>query len=546
MMRHLVLLLLLTSIAFAAQQAPPQTSSVSGAVVDAHTHQPIANVRVALFPNRGVETNTDSRGVFTLQGLEAGRQTVSASAPGYEGIRRILTVTSGARVENVNYRLSPRGAVSGRVLNPRGLPAVGASVTLVEYRFDVGSSSAKARPGQANTTVAITTFAGGSVDDQGNFRIYNVSPGEYLVRFTPSTETITTLGTVLYPGVTDLSKATALRVGPGQETRLTTVVLNPSPLGLIRARIVDVTGETRVPGPRGEVFLTAYDSSNKYQVNEPFAADRGRGVEIRPDWQGKHLVCGSFAVIGQGGFELSETTAQRTGCVPVDYTGREIEVEIRVGKPDGRISGRVLLESQSDPSLKPFPGLRISGQTDNPSVNSIGLRSNTDGTLSSRTGTGWLAGLGQLTSFPIDIPGDYYVESVRQGDRDVLREGLLIPSNMEMPMEILVSTAGGILSGKLAAADGKAAPHTSVVLVPRGNITTRSDKGSVYRSVEADQNGVYEFRALVPGEYHAYALSTLNDFAYWDPTFLKGYEAKGKAVRVNKGGKVAADLTVIE
>lgn len=524
-MRFTIPLLLLTSLVHGAQQTTLQTGSIEGTVVDAITQQPLANVSVSLFPVSKM-TTTDSKGSFVIESVEAGQRRILAQATGYSSAYLTLTITAGERAGSTSFRMSRRSAISGRVLDSRGQPAVGASVSLLLYTFDAGSDSQRAKAGQANTTFHSQYFAGGLVDDQGNFRIFNVDPGEYYVRVAPPPGGA--LGVVLYPGVTDRSNATPVRVEAGADLQLPTVTLGPSTLSWITVRIVDVTGE---PRSRVTQSVSLHEPSSGYLID---VAHSSNNMAVRPDFPGTYLICAHMGA----GMEFNN-------CVHLDYNGSAMNLEIRVGKPEGHFSGRVLIKSSDGTSPKPFRGLYVTGRMEN-QPDWFNFSSQTDGGLI-LTSILPYAGRGQITGLSfLSTPGDYYVESAKQGNRDVLIEGLLIPPNAESPVEIVVSAAGGILSGKVTTANGESLPHAVVVLVPQGELVARSDRGSTYRTGEADQNGVYEIRALVPGPYRVYAASRLEGLYYWDPTFMQRFEESGKNVRVEKGGKIAADLKVIE
>jgi hypothetical protein len=156
------------------------------------------------------------------------------------------------------------------------------------------------------------------------------------------------------------------------------------------------------------------------------------------------------------------------------------------------------------------------------------------------------AGRGKLTSVADPFfPLDYYVASVRQGDRDVLLDGLYFPPNADSPLEIVVSAAGGMLRGKVMDANGKPAPSADVALVPQGLLGARSDRGSTYRTAKTDQNGVYEIRGLIPGQYRAHAVLNLDGFAFWDSAFTKPFDNLSKRVQIEKNSRISADLTLI-
>ena len=531
--RTTTLLVLLTSIACLGQQGPLQTGSVSGTVIDAVTQEPIAQVRVALSSNiNGVAATTDAEGVFVLQGIPPGRQTLIAIRSTNRG-DTLFSVTAGERVQNLTIRMSPNGVISGRVLDPGGRPLVGAGAGLLQFAFTTEHGSYNAQPGQANTGFHVGPNLGSSVNAQGDFRILHVPPGNYYVQISSAANT-TAQSEVLYPGVQDLSKATLIHVNPGEEVRLNDVIFAPSPLGAIRARVIDPTGETRGLAAQ----FTLQHLSSRYA--ETYGDSATQEITRRPRWLGQYQVCARLSL---------PTSARefdfRTNCVPANYTGSDIAVEIRIEKPQGRVTGRVLLESPGGAAPKPFPGqVVITNQDGYFSPHPLWFFIDMNGTLASST-RALPAGKFELTRFIMDTSA-HYVESVRQGVHDVLRDGLLIAPIADSHIEILLSASGGVLSGRVLSADGTPSAHCAVVLVPQGALAARSDRGNTYRTANADQNGHYEFTNLIPGDYRAYAVSRLEGFHFWDPPSISPFEKGMTTIRIEKGRRHAQELKVIE
>jgi hypothetical protein len=241
--------------------------------------------------------------------------------------------------------------------------------------------------------------------------------------------------------------------------------------------------------------------------------------------------------------DLVTPLANRSGCATVDYDGNEMNVGIRIGKSDARLTALVRVEDASGTSPQRFE-LSLSGWTEHQAIDFY-YRLKSDGTLNAINPV-LNAGRGKLTSVAdSSFPPDYYVASVRQGDRDVLLNGLYFPPNTDSPLEIVVSAAGAMLRGKVMDSNGKPTPFADVVLVPQGLLAARSDRANTYRTAKTDQNGIYEIRGLIPGQYRAHAVLSLDGFAFWDPAFTKSFDGISKRVQIEKNSRISADLTLI-
>ena len=81
-----------------------------------------------------------------------------------------VTVEDGKRITGVVLRMTPLGVISGRILDPEGFPVAAASVQAVQYGFANG--------GKQILVVRQDTQS----DDRGEYRLYNLFPGEHYVR----------------------------------------------------------------------------------------------------------------------------------------------------------------------------------------------------------------------------------------------------------------------------------------------------------------------------------------------------------------------------
>jgi hypothetical protein len=86
----------------------------------------------------------------------------------------------------------------------------------------------------------------------------------------------------------------------------------------------------------------------------------------------------------------------------------------------------------------------------------------------------------------------------------------------------------GVLSGNVLSADEKTFGSLRGRARPAGRPRGSLRQSNAYRTADADQNGHYEFKNLIPGEYRAYAVSRLEGFHFWDPPSMKPFEASSR------------------
>jgi hypothetical protein len=185
-MKQLALLLGVMIMTSTAQQHPPrQTVTVKGIVLQIGSRQPVAKVLVKLADANdqeavGVTTGPDGR--FEFENVPDGRYSLVASRNGYlesnygqrgpSGSSRDLVIQSGIFTNNIELILTPSGAVSGRVVDNTGDPVMNVTVAALKYAY---------RDGQK---VLISEETAQS-NDLGEFRIFGLPPGQYLINAKP-------------------------------------------------------------------------------------------------------------------------------------------------------------------------------------------------------------------------------------------------------------------------------------------------------------------------------------------------------------------------
>lgn len=233
--------LALLLIALLAQSTTvAETSAVEGSVVRVGSSEPVPRARVLVTSAEtvrptGVLTHTDEGGRFIVSGLSPGRYQVAVDRDGYVRAIATVTLTAAAR-RSAQVELTPTGVITGRVVDANGTPVSRAFVT---------------------ATTGDLTFQN-QTDDLGEYRIFDLPPGRYvvsaapylapriegaiLIRPTPpgpyspgEGQAMLSLSRMLqqgdyvdplaltreryvpayYPGTTDATAATPLKLGPG-------------------------------------------------------------------------------------------------------------------------------------------------------------------------------------------------------------------------------------------------------------------------------------------------------------------------------------------
>ena len=204
----------------------PNRGSVTGIVVESKSDEPVRKAVVILRSEQGtgIGTTTDATGKFVLQDLEPGTYTLTVSRDGYvvarKSRRKVVVVKADETTSDLKLELLRTGTISGRILDADGDPITGASLQVLPLR-------------PQRTSPLGGSYA--TTNDRGEYRAFNIAPGDYRVSvtYTPETQhmeirmqqpassdgrsTGETYPTVYYPGTIDARQATVVTVEPGTE-----------------------------------------------------------------------------------------------------------------------------------------------------------------------------------------------------------------------------------------------------------------------------------------------------------------------------------------
>jgi hypothetical protein len=432
------------------------------------------------------------------------------------------------------------GSISGRVYDVERHPVAKAEIQLLIARYSGFGQ-------RVLTTVSIVSPDGPpsvQTDDQGEYRIHGLPPGDYYVRATYSAGPNTVSKVVrsnsaaptYYPGVIDPDQAAGVKVTAGLDVNAIDFTLAPPSSVTISGRISNPLLQTT----RGiyEYYLVPRNAKLREFVQRVPNHSTAEGTfELRDVRQGSYDFYMSF----------------RTGAQPDDfrfYVGRaQLEVTDRkitdlvVGiEPGVSIPGRIELDTAANVDLRNVT-LLLSNMDGMPGVLSptatLGRSRfiQDDGTFLLPN-----AARGRYFLMPVINSGAAYVAAARLGTQDVLGQPFEINSDTTGPLIIEIHGDGGTLEGIVTTRDGAAVANGQVMLVPP--LLFREDQ-TAYKGSATDNQGRFRITAIRPGIYTAYALSQREEVGAWmNPEFITPHLPFGVEVNVGLGQALHRDLMV--
>jgi hypothetical protein len=570
------------------------TASISGTVVTDETPpQPVRRAIVQLTgpdlrPSRGAIT--DDHGRFTIDGLPAGRVTLTAIRATFVtsvyGARRparpgtAITIADGEHLTGLTVRLWRGGVVAGVVRDESGAPVEGVPVRAVSAR----------RP--ANRTVlTLSNNDEATTDDRGAFRIFGLEPGTYLVEARPSAGGLAPLvapsdaeveaslaalrgrragggaapppagasslsdpkpfaySPVYYPGTPVRGQAEPVTLAPGQEITGLDFALQRVSTAIVQGRLLRPDGQ---PAPGAEVQLTER-MSTLFESDPPepanTVADAG-GV-----FRFSQVTPGEYALFARAPLDPATKPAPMEqfslmakwpivwAASQVSVSGADVNGLALTLAPSLTMSGRVRFASVTRPPPEDLSHLRVSLVPPEYS----NLRSGTpirsmafvlpgdvrpDGTFELQKvvpGVYVFAMAG-----PVVNEGWWPRSAVLDG-RDLLDVPVEITADMNLSgvMVTLTDRRSG-LSGTLQTSAGVPASDVFIVVYP----AERGMWGPHARRIRAVRPGVdggYSIADLPPGDYLLAAVLDADEGDWHDPAFLEQLGPGSVPVLIHEG-----------
>jgi protocatechuate 3,4-dioxygenase beta subunit len=548
-----LLLSLLLSLGLLAQDSSKTRATIEGMVTKDPDGQPVKKALIELIAENQEDGGdytalTEVDGTFRIEAVLPGRYHLFAERTGLLDAEkqrgrsdgRILTLAAGQELRDLHLKLQAAAVVRGRVTDEDGEPLPNAEVAVLRQSFSAGRKHWE-QAGAERT------------NDLGEYRVASLPAGNFYVsvspppdfktlienagaaasernRTSPDKPISTTYQTTYYPGTSDRSQAAAIQLRPGDEFPAN-FSLNPSPSLSIRGSVVNVPARASAT-----IMLQSRDFS--LVLN---------GAEMHKD--------GSFVIrdVSPGNYTILATIEGST----VPMMARQ-SLQVGSTNVDGlrltpqagtTVRGHLRVESKNSAS-------RFDPEHTFLSLQSVDSELD-EGMIAGRESFSNLAHVASDGSFQwTDVPaGNYYVQlvgdvgandgwfvkSVMAAGREINDSGMSLSGGV-VPLDLVISAAGGIAEGIVVNPKGEPSPNAVVVAVPEARLRGRLDH---YRKTVSDQSGRFRLPGIRPGEYTLFAWETVDGEAYYNPDFLKSYEGQGVGFPASEGELKTVQLQAI-
>jgi hypothetical protein len=499
----------------ARDKAPtPRTGTgvIRGRVVRADTGEPLRRVQVRVDEwstgglNGPAATMTDADGRYELTQLAAGRYLLKATRGGYVEVAygqrrpfergRPLELAEGAVLKNIDFALPPGAVVTGRVVDETGEAVAHVSVSLERRRYIDGVRR-------------LVAESGSSTDDRGEFRIFGVPPGDYLIvaRFASmdvgSKDRVRYVPTY-YPGTPVASEAQRVTIGLGQE--VTGIII-----ALARAATATVRGVVR---SSGEASFGPFTFVNAREIGGPQAYDGTATAVAAGD--------GSFAIAGllPGTYVVeARSSGSEFASTEVVVEGSDVAGVTLLLSKGATARGRIRFDTGDPPQ-----GLRPSHVFVMPAfVDSFGDHhiAGTDGgpPVTHDDWTFELQGLRGRGFIRAGTMGDWQMKEVRREGVDVTDTPLDFATDVE-GLEIELTQRETTVSGGVSDDRGGEALDATVIVFA-DDPGKWAPHSRFIESARPDQQGRFTIKGLPPGRYVAIAIGYLQPGEERDPDVLE-------------------------
>ena len=555
--------------------APTGTAVIRGRVIAADSGNPLRRAQVRILGTE-VRVNqaaiTDGDGRYEFSKVPAGRYTINVTRNGYVSLQfgqqrpfepgKPLTVADSEVAEKIDFAL-PRGSViAGRVTDESGEPMAGARMQVMRYQYMPNGQRQLTNAGGMGIPFGITT------DDLGQFRVYGLMPGTYILSAAASMNGITTMMpagvggaavstitpgsagddgyvTTYYPGTANPEEAQALTVGLAQEVS--------AYFSMIPSRMGRISGIVRTSQGRpaaGMMIMVRTTSAGGMNMSG--------GGQVAPDGSfslanvppGDHFLDvrpgGPGRPVMAGGVATSQEEPE-FASVPINVSGQDIAGLIITTTPGATISGRVVFDgTRPAPSTQGGQNVaRVMATAADPgSPAMMGMGSNENGMVD-ESGRFQIRGVTGRVFFRFlgQVPG-WFVKSVTINGTDLTDVPYDVRSNVT-GLEVVLTDRQTTLSGSVRNFHGEIVKDYVLGILP-DNLKEGVSPQRFIRMVRPDQNGQYKTQGLPAGDYVAFAVEALDQGGLFDPAYQQAMKPRGKSFRLTDGQTLNLDLQLVQ
>lgn len=550
MKRFPTLIWCLVSCTLAAQNLPPSVESklatLQGIVVKEPGSEPVKKALVELIAeSQSNQENytalSGADGSFRIENIAPGRYRLFTERTGYQEIikhqqhseGRAITLRPGQELKDFAIHLQAAAVIEGRVTDEDGDPMAEAQIAVFRQTFVAGRSHWE-QIGAERT------------NDLGEYRISNLSGGQYFISVTPppdfrslietsgkpqdtagSPEKSTTYAyqTTYYPSAHDRAQATPIQLHAGEDF--------PANFSLTQGPSFTIKGSVANLPAGATAAITLQSRDFNVVLN---------GAEIRKDgtFEIRDVSPGTYTIVAT--VDNASTPMAARQSLQLSDSVEGVRLTPQVG---GTIRGRLRVDGGSGiPTDLSQIFLLLRPADDGDNALSALEQTSLPAQLSADRAFEWKdvtpeRYFVQLSEGP--TTADWFLKSIIVNGRDASESGLNVTGGM-MTIDLLASMNGALIEGIAVNAAGESVADATIVAVPETRFRRLPDH---YRKTSSDQAGHFRLRGLPPGDYTIFAWETVEGKAYLNADFMRSYEGQGRAIHVSEGERASAQLKVI-
>jgi 5-hydroxyisourate hydrolase-like protein (transthyretin family) len=543
-----ILLLLVLLAAGLAGQDKPSPGLLTGIVLETGTENPVHKVTLYLIRQQAEDSNSEAvltgmDGRFRFENLAPGTYFLQWSKPGWstggqgQGGRQIQIAKEP--LEPLRIEMSRAGAVSGRVLDPDGDPAAYVTVSALSAR------GAARRGFTANSALT---------DERGEYRLFNLPPGRYLVQAIPQQRMqfpnmrrfrgaggrgaeLASTGATYYPGVTESPQAARLDIKSGDELRGIDIQLQTVTPATVSGVVVGLPEGSTV-----RATVTAMQTNSNPM--RPFSTAVRRQ---KPEFELNGLEPGRYVIIARsfepGGAEEGQLEARTLLDVPPGglsgvrlELSRPLKIEGRVVPPEGKALPEGLMLALSPVTEE---GLFGSG--------SGVIRLKADGAFTiPRVSPGeyWVRVSTPPPSAAQTNTGEYFVDSLRLGNERAQGDVVRLIAGIVEPLTIRLADRPGSLAVTVQFKEDTPSEAVTVLALP-DHLSFPSFNNPLQCRIEKGGPASCSLSGLRPGKYKVLAFDARDVIYPFGAAALRPYFEQAKAVEVKLGETTTLELAVV-
>ncbi len=470
---------------------------------------------------------TDATGKFRFEAVDPGDYHLTVKHAGFVDqtyspparwrVEGFLHLAAAQELTDLEFRMVPHGALSGRVVDEDGDPAPNALVTALTVRYMGGKR--KLTPADASPT-----------NDRGEFRLGKLPPGRYyLCADVMSTDMFgkppappqdgspeTAYTSTFFPKSSEIGQAQVMDVKPAADITGLNIQMQKSLVVRVKGKALGPDGK---PLKAAQVMLMSGARPGSMRMTPVTAAD------------------GSFELVNVAPGTYTAMTIQMTGAAPsmnmqvLIVPNRNLE-NVKLGaQTEGTLEGKVVVNGGGTISVK-----------------GIGVMLQGDETASLMPATGMVEESGTFriakvahAAYSLMMPGvppGAYLKSILWNGRDILGGTLDLSTGTAGDLQVVLGTDGGHALVRVMR-DEKPLADAKVVLLPVD--AARRFTETVHGAL-SDEAGQANFKDVAPGDYLILAWERIDDDQWFDPDFVKLYQSQAARVTIRPKDNRKVDI----